>query len=147
MNYLNKNPSPLFPKWYYFLLGTWEFQPVCFLIKSKFSATSFIITIFCHLEMKALALSFKLLSTGQLGEFSLEYTLIFLTALIKLTVQPATVSVFLFAVLPLFFYPPIYIKYEYYLLSCSLITDLNIFCVLVCYKTFPKVMSDINKLV
>lgn len=128
MNYLNNNPSPLFLKWYYFLLGTWELQPVCFLIKSKFSATSFIIRIFCHLEMKALALSFKLLSAGQLGEFSLEYTLIFLTTLIKLTVQPAMVSVLVFAVPPLFVYPPIRIKHEYNLSACLLITELYILC-------------------
>lgn len=113
MNYLNNNPSPLFPKCYYFLLGTQELQPVCFLIKSKFSTASFIIRIFCHLEMKALALSFKLLSTDRLGEFSLEYALIFLTTLINLTVQPAVVSVFLFAVPPLFVYPPICIKHQY----------------------------------
>lgn len=146
MNYLNNNPSPLFPKWYYFLLGTWEFQPVCFLIKSKFSVTSFIIRIFCHLEMKALALSFKLLNAGWLGEFSLEYTLIFLTTLIKLTVQPSTVSVFLFAVPPLFVYT-ICLKQEYNLLVCLLITELYILCVLACQKMFPKATSDINKLV
>lgn len=113
MNYLNNNPSALFPKCYYFLLGTWELQPVCFLIKSKFSAASFIIRIFCHLEMKALALSFKLLSTDRPGEFSLEYTLIFLTTLINLAVQPAVVSVFLSAVPPLFVYPPTCRKHQY----------------------------------
>lgn len=132
MNYLNNNPSPLFPKWYYFLLGTWEFQPVCFLIKIKFSVTSFIIRIFCHLEMKALALSFKLLNAGRLGEFSLEYTLIFLTTLIKLTVQPTTVSVFMFAVSPLFVYTTICLKKEFSLLVCLLITELYILCVLAC---------------
>lgn len=97
--------------------------------------------------MKALALSFKLLSAGQLGEFSLEYTLIFLTTPIKLTVQTTVVSLPLFAAPPLFVYPPRHTKHEYNLSSCLLITELYILCVLTCYKTFPKVVPDMSKLV
>jgi len=73
--------------------------------------------------MKALALSFKLLSAGRLGEFGLDYTLIFLTTLIKPTVQPAMVSVLLFAVPPLYVYPPIRVKHEYNLSACLLIMN------------------------